>query len=101
MVTDQAIDLPDTLTMSEVPGIHRSSRGDFRAGRFPQQIDLGSVERADSSALAMLIDWQAQARVHGRVIEFINPPQTLLVLARLSQADQLLGWDADLSENEQ
>lgn len=100
MPADQAFNLPDSLTMAEVPDIHRSSQNAFRSGQFPDRIDLAGLRRTDSSGLALLLEWQAQARAHGRQIEFTNPPQSLLVLARLSQAGQLLGWDAQTADYE-
>jgi ABC-type transporter Mla MlaB component len=99
MAAEPPFELPDTLTLAEVPGIHRAQRARFQSGPIPTRIDLSGIIRSDSSALALLIDWQAQARARGCRIEFANPPQGLLVLARLSQADPLLGWDRETAES--
>ena len=47
-------------------------------------------ERADSSGLALLLEWQALARQQQRKLKISNAPDTLLSLARLCEADNLL-----------
>ncbi len=87
--------------MAEVPEVYRASQAQFGEDNIPERIDLSGVKRSDSSALALLVDWQARARARGRRIEFANPPQSLLVLARLSESDRLLGWNTANGEDQQ
>ncbi len=82
---------PD-MTSIEVPEIYRDALKQWQSGNFPDRIELGGVRRTDASALALLLDWQARARSAGRSLSFDNPPESLLMLAQLSQASQLLGW---------
>lgn len=89
---EQAFALSGKLDPGAVAAAWRASRAAAAAGKLPDSIDLGNISQCDSATLALLLEWQAQAQKQGRQIEFANPPESLLVLARLSQAEQLLGW---------
>lgn len=54
-------------------------------------VDLGGVSRADSATLGVLLIWAAAAAVRGVKLRFANPPQGLQALARLCDAEPLLG----------
>ena len=82
------------LTSREVPALYRQSLA-WRSGTLPATIDLAAVTRADSSALALLLEWQSWAHGRGADIGFTHPPQSLLTFASLSDVGELLGWDAD------
>jgi ABC-type transporter Mla MlaB component len=84
--------LSGKLTMQEVPAVYQKSLADRISGQLPDQIDLADLERTDSSALALLLEWQSWARAKDRQIEFLNPPESLRILAGLSQTGDLLGW---------
>jgi phospholipid transport system transporter-binding protein len=56
---------------------------------------LKGVTKADSSALALLIDWVAQARRAGGSVTFTNIPEQLVAIARLSDVDELFGIAPD------
>lgn len=53
-------------------------------------IDLTSVSKVDSSAIALLIELKRDARKNDKNISFIHLPAALLAIARLSQVDELL-----------
>ena len=53
-------------------------------------IDLTSVTRVDSSAIALLIELKRNAQKKNKSISFIYLPSALLAIARLSQVDSLL-----------
>lgn len=53
-------------------------------------IDLSAVESANSAALALLVEWLEQACRRGLELVYIQPPQPLMRLARLSNLDGLL-----------
>lgn len=82
------------LTAREVPDLYKRSLA-WRSGALPATVDLGAVTRADSSALALLLEWQSWARGRSADIRFTHPPQALLTFASLSDVGDLLGWDAD------
>lgn len=80
------------LTAREVPGLYRDSLS-WRHGELPQTVELSGVEQTDSSAVALLLEWLSWARARGREMQFTNPPRSLRIIASLSQADALLGWE--------
>ena len=59
--------------------------------RCPQAIDLAAVTRADSSAIALLVDWKRRARQAGRDVRFINAPSSIGRIAALYGTAGLLG----------
>ena len=56
----------------------------------PVEIDCGAVNPADSAGLAVLLDWLAVARGTGRSLRYVNLPQDLEALARISEVQELL-----------
>ena len=83
--------LSGRLTSAEVSALYRQSLG-WRKSGAPEVIDLAEVEHADSSALALLLEWRAWAEQADQPIRFINIPRSLCVMASLSQIEGLLGW---------
>jgi phospholipid transport system transporter-binding protein len=83
------------LTVREVPAVWR-----HLFANLPDEIDLAGIERTDSSALALLLECRALASERGKHIEFRNPPNTLRVIARLTEVDELLGWSPPDQEME-
>lgn len=53
-------------------------------------IDLGGVTRADSAGLALLIHWTREQRHHGGSVEFVNIPEQMQAIARVSGVDTIL-----------
>lgn len=86
--------LSGPLTAREVPALHAESLAQFRRGGPPSEVDLGAVEATDSSALALLLEWLSWARGAGAEMTFSDPPDSLRVIAELSDAHDLLGWTA-------
>lgn len=54
------------------------------------RIDLQGIRRADSAGLALLVAWMRSARGLGKPIQFLNIPQQMLAIARVSSLDQVL-----------
>ena len=50
-------------------------------------IDLAKVTAADSAGLALMIEWIKHSKLCGTQLTFINTPQQLLTLAKLSSFD--------------
>lgn len=92
---DDIISLEGRVTSAEATEIEQRFRARFESDRFPSVVRLDNVQSGDSSALALLLEWQARARRAGREIRFENPPQGLRVIARLTGIEQLLGWQPD------
>ena len=55
-----------------------------------RSVDLGGVGELDSSALALLLAWQREAKRGNRRLEFTNLPQGLTTIARLYGVAELL-----------
>lgn len=79
----------------------RQSQSQFQPQPQPQpqpieiQIDLGGVERSSSAAIALLLDWVAQAGRDGFQLRFAHWPEALRRIAIFSNVDGLLGLEAD------
>lgn len=93
-MSDQSatIRLDGTLTARAVTELERRYRGRFDGGDPPETVSLADVESGDSSALALLLEWQSRA---GGRIRFDEPPESLRVIARLTGVARLLGWAED------
>ncbi|MES2151577.1 MAG: STAS domain-containing protein [Pseudomonadota bacterium] len=77
-----------TLTLQNATAALGLGCAAIRAGQ--TVIDLGSIKAADSSAVAVLLEWQRAARRSGVALSFINIPAGLLSLATLYGVDALL-----------
>lgn len=58
----------------------------------PVLIDLSAVSQADSSGLAVLLDWLRTAEQQGRAVKVQDVPQGLRALAELYGIDALLNF---------
>jgi phospholipid transport system transporter-binding protein len=76
--------------MATVTGLRSAGLRVFARGKGAIEVDLSGVGRADSGALALLVDWLAWAQAAHRVLKFSAPPAALLALARLSDVEDLL-----------
>lgn len=92
------LELEGDLTAPEVARLDRRYRDRFAGSTPPAAVSLEKVESVDSSALALLLEWQARARPSGARIRFEHPPDSLRVIARLTGVAPLLGW-ADKDTN--
>ena len=54
------------------------------------QVDLSGINYADSSSLAMLVDWIRVAKEQHKDIKFMNMPQFMLDLGRVCGLDAIL-----------
>ena len=56
------------------------------------RIDLAGLEAPDSATLALLLVWAAEARRSQHPLVMSDPPEGLRALARLANAEALLGF---------
>lgn len=82
--------LSGALVLGTVAALRERGLRAFSGSAGAIEVDLGAVERADSGALALLVDWLAWARAAGRGMKFTALPAALLALARLSDVEDLL-----------
>ena len=93
-VEDGRVQLSGGLTFATTPELYDQMRErlgqESTNGNSTLHIDLSEVTAADSSGLALLLEWQAGRRQNGGEIRIENAPANLLRLARLCEADELL-----------
>jgi len=78
------------LQFATVPALRRQGLALISAAPSELTLDLSAVPTADSAGLALLIDWLASARAQHKTLRYVQPPQGLLALARLSEVERLL-----------
>lgn len=54
------------------------------------EIDCAGIGSSDSAGLAVLLDWMSSAKRSGRSLCFVNLPEQLKALARISDVEELL-----------
>lgn len=54
------------------------------------EVDCSAITRSDSAGLSVLLDWLGLAKRDGRSLRYVNLPQELLAIARISEVDELL-----------
>lgn len=61
------------------------------------EVDLSDLERADSAALALLLEWQSRLKENGATLTVRHAPSHLRQLADLCEASGLLGLERNRS----
>ncbi len=54
------------------------------------RVDLQAVERSGSAGIALLLEWMRYAQAQGKQIRFINMPQQMNAIARVSGLADLI-----------
>ncbi len=88
----ERIVLAGPVTLANVAARLEEGRALIREGA--AVADLGEVGELDSSALALLLAWQREARRGGRSLALANLPQGLTAIARLYGIAELLSGAA-------
>ncbi len=92
IVDDGQVELAGHLDLASIAGL--AARGsELFAGQDRVTVDLVNVTRADSGALALLLDWQRTARRSGCRLGFRNVPPTLCAIAEVCGVDVLLALE--------
>ena len=89
--------LPASVTIADLglPGAElRSVEALLAAGTGGVGIDASTLENFDSSAIALLLEAQRQARAVGRSLTVVGAPSAMVELATLYGVAELLGLDA-------
>jgi phospholipid transport system transporter-binding protein len=77
------------LDFESVPSVWKASISCLDGEAAPR-IDLGGVGRVDSAALALVLEWVRWGIHHQRPVRFLNVPEKLLALARISEVSRLI-----------
>lgn len=78
----------DALTFASAREALEQGAAAIRAGE--TVFDLGGVQAADSSGVALLLAWQRRALDAGHRLTFVNVPENVRKLAALYGVDTLL-----------
>jgi phospholipid transport system transporter-binding protein len=84
------VNLTGALTFQSTPGLYRETEKLFSGPSPVSSVDLSGVTAVDSAGLALLLEWQAGQRPASRSLHIVNSPSSLMSLARLCDALDLL-----------
>jgi phospholipid transport system transporter-binding protein len=87
---DGCATLAGALTFESVAALFGETHRLFRGPQPVTLIDLSNVTNADSAGLALLLEWQAMQQAAARSLEISNAPPSLVSLARLCEADDVM-----------
>jgi phospholipid transport system transporter-binding protein len=76
------------LTFQTVPRFFEHTREMLGTGHGPVTVDLAGVTLADSAGIALLVEWQQQARAANRALAFANLPEQVRKVIRVSGLQQ-------------
>lgn len=88
--SDGSARLTGEMTFKSTPALYRVAEKFLRDGQNIDLLDLREVSKVDSSGLALLLEWQAMALSANRNLRILNAPASLLQLAQLCEARELL-----------
>ncbi|MEE9343842.1 MAG: STAS domain-containing protein [Gammaproteobacteria bacterium] len=87
--SDGKLILQGRLSFSSVPALWNSCRKLLDSAS-PDAIDLAQVTQSDSAGLALLIACTRHASKQSRVLRFLNMPEQMHEIARVSNLDDIL-----------
>jgi phospholipid transport system transporter-binding protein len=93
--TPEGLRVEGVLDFGTVPGLVPRLAGFL--GRSPRvAADLSGVTRANSAALALMVEWTRQARAAGCELRFLHVPAQLHTIAEVTGVDEILCMNAAL-----
>jgi phospholipid transport system transporter-binding protein len=79
------------LTFATATSVRAAGRRVIEIGGDSElEMDCSGVTASDSAGLAVLLDWLALAKRHGRSLRFKELPAPIRAVARLSNVEELL-----------
>ena len=78
--------LAGELNVETVPGLNEQIMALVGEGG-DAAVDLNGVTHADSAGVALLVEWYRQARKHGQELHFINLPEQMHAIIRVSSPE--------------
>ena len=82
--------LTGELSYSNVSNIYKQTAVLFKQNNESIEIDLSGVTYSDSAGIALLVEWLSEARNHNKVINFVNLPQQMLEMVKISSLERVL-----------
>jgi len=77
------------LCFATVPAAYQQTKKCFD-GQREVRVDLANVQRSDSAALALVLEWQRLANETGATLILQNIPSMLQNIARISDLEEML-----------
>lgn len=90
---DGAIHLDGALTLENATAALAAAGAQIDNGDERVVFDLAGLWRADSAALAVLLELRRRAIRQGRELAYRNAPERLRQLARISEVESVLGFE--------
>ncbi len=81
------------LTFQTVPQYFGHTARMFRGANGPVTVDLAGVTLADSAGIALLVEWQQQARAANRALQFANIPEQVRKIIHVSGLQHAFALD--------
>jgi len=75
-----------TARQARIEGLEKFQQCGARAC----EVDCSGIAKSDSAGLSVLLDWLALARRNGRSLRYLELPEGLIALARISEVEELL-----------
>ena len=83
-VTPEGVKIEGELLVQEIPVLINQGYALIDQATKEITFDLAQVTRADSTSLALLIDWLRYAKEHQKVLRFQHLPDKLMQMMKLS-----------------
>jgi len=88
-ISENKIVVHGDLIFNTVGAIYEQNKDLITSNGSEIEISLAGVMRADSSGLALIIEWSRVASAMNRPLKFTHVPQQILDLAKLSSLEEL------------
>ncbi|MBN1379062.1 MAG: STAS domain-containing protein [Gammaproteobacteria bacterium] len=82
--------LSGELNFDSVPLLLAESSLLFSEDQADLVIDLAGIQRGNSAALGLMLEWMKRMSQQNRTIRFCNLPDDLMAIARVSDLDRVL-----------
>lgn len=86
--------LSGELVFSSVPALLEQA-GEEISGQSSIEVDLKGIIRSDSAGLALLVEWLRESERKGNSIRFVNVPEQMMLIARVSGLDEILSFSVE------
>ena len=83
------VNIKGDLSFSTVPAAYEQTKNSFGEGQHIR-FDLNNVQRADSAAMALILEWHRLAKEHNSQITLLNVPVMLKNIASVTDLEELL-----------
>ena len=83
--------LKGELNFKSVPELWQQNKTRLFSNKLEKlTIDCSQLQRSDSSGLALLLEWYRTAQLQKMHIIFLNPPEKMIDIARISGLEKIL-----------